>query len=126
MAANSEDYEMEHASAVVASRGAHGDASAEGRYVLQLDNVSKHFIGARNVTALDGISLNIARGEMVSIVGPSGSGKSTLLYLMGALDRASAGLLRPRAVSRSLVWSRRRDAPLALSGLREAWGRVEG
>ena len=58
---------------------------------IQLSNVCKEFNGARKVTALDRVSLNIARGEMVSIVGPSGSGKSTLLYLIGALDRATSG-----------------------------------
>lgn len=62
-----------------------------GIQAIRLDNVCKQFNGARKVTALDRVNLNIARGEMVSIVGPSGSGKSTLLYLIGALDRASSG-----------------------------------
>jgi ABC-type lipoprotein export system ATPase subunit len=44
-----------------------------------------------NVTALAGVSLEIARGEHVCIMGPSGSGKSSLLYLLGALDRATEG-----------------------------------
>jgi len=43
------------------------------------------------VTALERLDLDIARGEMVSIVGPSGSGKSTLLNLIGGLDRATEG-----------------------------------
>ena len=43
------------------------------------------------MTALEGIDLEIARGEMAAIVGPSGSGKSTLLNLIGGLDRATSG-----------------------------------
>jgi len=59
--------------------------------VIALDHVSKRFDGARAVTALDEITLDIARGELVSIVGPSGSGKSTLLNLIGGLDRPTSG-----------------------------------
>jgi putative ABC transport system ATP-binding protein len=59
--------------------------------MIQLDRVTKRFEGKRSVTALDGVSLTIPRGEMVSIIGQSGSGKSTLLNLVGGLDRATAG-----------------------------------
>jgi putative ABC transport system ATP-binding protein len=45
------------------------------------------------VRALDGIDLEIAKGEFVVIAGPSGSGKSTLLQLLGALDRPTAGTI---------------------------------
>lgn len=62
--------------------------------MIQLDNVTKRFEGKSHVTALDGVSLTIDRGEMVSIVGPSGSGKSTLLNLVGALDRPTTGTVR--------------------------------
>jgi putative ABC transport system ATP-binding protein len=51
----------------------------------------KQFEGKRRVTALNGVTLNIQKGEMVSIVGPSGSGKSTLLNMVGGLDRPSSG-----------------------------------
>lgn len=62
--------------------------------MIQLDQVTKRFEGRSRVTALDAVSLTIARGEMLSIVGPSGSGKSTLLNLVGGLDRATAGDVR--------------------------------
>ena len=59
--------------------------------MIRLVNVTKRFDGKRAVTALDGLSLEIGRGDMVSLVGPSGSGKSTLLNLIGGLDCATAG-----------------------------------
>jgi putative ABC transport system ATP-binding protein len=62
--------------------------------MIQLSEVSKVFDGRRKVTALEGINLEVGRGELVSIVGPSGSGKSTLLNLIGGLDRPSAGEIR--------------------------------
>ncbi len=62
--------------------------------MIQLTQISKIFDGKRKVTALAGIDLAVARGEMVSIIGPSGSGKSTLLNLIGGLDRPSTGEIR--------------------------------
>ena len=59
--------------------------------MILLRGVSKTFDGKRKVTALDGINLSIAKGEMASIVGPSGSGKSTMLNLIGGLDHPSSG-----------------------------------
>jgi len=47
-----------------------------------------------SVDALRGVSLAVAPGDYIAVVGPSGSGKSTLMHLLGALDRPSTGSLR--------------------------------
>ncbi len=61
--------------------------------VIQMQDIVKRFyIGKPNeLEILHGISLDINRGEFVSIVGQSGSGKSTLMNIIGALDRATQG-----------------------------------
>ena len=63
--------------------------------VLELEDVARRFparaAGAPPVTAVAGLSLDVALGEFVSVVGPSGCGKSTLLNMIAGLDRPSAG-----------------------------------
>ena len=49
--------------------------------------------GNNEISALDGVSLDIAKGQFAVIMGPSGSGKSTLLHLIGGLDRPTSGEL---------------------------------
>src|SRR5579862_4542218 len=62
--------------------------------VLELADVSRVYPGQPPLRALDRVSLAVAAGELVAVVGPSGSGKSTLLHLMGILDRPTAGTVR--------------------------------
>lgn len=61
--------------------------------IIKLDNIVKKFyIGKPNeLEILHGISLEVHKGEFVSIVGPSGSGKSTLMNMIGVLDRPTSG-----------------------------------
>ena len=61
--------------------------------VLAAQALSKTYVGGDGgqIVVLDGIDLEIARGEMVAIIGSSGAGKSTLLHLLGALDRPTSG-----------------------------------
>lgn len=62
--------------------------------IMHVDNVYKQYVqGTTTVEVLRGMSLQIASGEMVAIVGPSGVGKSTLLHLMGGLDRPTRGTI---------------------------------
>jgi putative ABC transport system ATP-binding protein len=81
--------------------------------ILSLREVSKHYPGG--VVALDRVSLSLAAGEMVAIVGPSGSGKSTLLSIVGTLDRATSGRVEIGGVDVTDLPDRR------LSALRGRW-----
>lgn len=60
--------------------------------VLSTSELRKTYGSGENIVhALDGINLNIERGEFAAIVGTSGSGKSTLLHMLGGLDRPTSG-----------------------------------
>jgi putative ABC transport system ATP-binding protein len=63
--------------------------------MIRLENISKRYqMGDITVTALDGISLEISKGEFVVVLGPSGSGKTTLLNIIGALDTPTDGIIQ--------------------------------
>jgi len=58
--------------------------------------VKRYVLGEAVVTAVDGVTLGFAPGEMAALVGRSGSGKSTLLHLLGGLDRPTSGRILAR------------------------------
>jgi putative ABC transport system ATP-binding protein len=73
-------------------RGPSGErVTVDPGVVLSLQGVTKIYPGTPPVRALQGVDLEIRRGELAGIVGPSGSGKSTLLHIMGTLDRPTDG-----------------------------------
>src|SRR6266566_4458000 len=79
--------------------------------IVSLRNVDKRYVrGKQTVDVLQGLSLDIPKGEFVALMGPSGSGKTTLLNLIGGLDTPTSGeitvagqrldQLRPGALAR--------------------------
>jgi len=70
--------------------------------LIELRDITKIYkIGQQELAALNGVSLNIEKGEYVALMGPSGSGKSTLMNILGCLDTPSGGsyLLNGKFVS---------------------------
>jgi putative ABC transport system ATP-binding protein len=66
--------------------------AGDGDTIIRFREVTKVYpLPGGDVVALDRVSLDIARGEFIAIMGPSGSGKSTLLNLMGSLDTPTTG-----------------------------------
>ena len=77
--------------------------------MIHLQDINKTYQGAQPLHVLKGISLDIAKGEFVSIMGSSGSGKSTLLNILGILDNYDSGVYELNGVP---IWglSERRAA----------------
>lgn len=67
--------------------------------IMATNLVKQYKVGKNTVTAVDGLSVSIAKGEFVAIVGASGSGKSTLLHLLGGLDKPTRGEITINGVS---------------------------
>ena len=87
--------------------------------ILKVENLRKEYgEGNSKVIALDGVNLEIDRGEFVAIVGPSGSGKSTLLHIIGGVDSPDDGKVYidgndiSKYSSKELAYFRRRKVGL--------------
>jgi len=88
--------------------------------MIEVENLHRHF-GA--VRALDGVSLSVAAGEVVCLIGPSGSGKSTLLRCINFLEEPTAGIVRVNG--RRIGWEERRGTTRRVSASELARTRAE-
>lgn len=65
------------------------------KVLLELNSVVKRYrLGDEDISALDGVSLQVKQGEFVAIMGPSGAGKSTLLHVCSLLDNPTSGSIK--------------------------------
>ncbi len=75
-------------------------------WLIETDGLTRTYrLGTTEVPALRGVSIQVAQGEFVALMGPSGSGKSTMMHLLGCLDTPTSGryMLEGRDVSRLTV-----------------------
>jgi putative ABC transport system ATP-binding protein len=79
---------------ISASQGAPGAAERNGRAAIRTEHLVRHYpMGDALVRAVDDVTMSVAAGEFVALLGSSGSGKSTLLNLMAGLDRPTSGAI---------------------------------
>jgi putative ABC transport system ATP-binding protein len=68
--------------------------------LVHITNVRKHFVrGGERIEVLQGVNLEVLKGDFLALMGPSGSGKTTLLNIMGGLDIPTAGSVRVAGVT---------------------------
>jgi len=65
--------------------------NSSAKFLVETRDLTRIYGDGEEIRALDGVNLNVAQGELVTVMGPSGSGKSTLLNMIGALDVPTSG-----------------------------------